>query len=120
MSTKIFAEKLAASTRKAKNITTKPASNTHRSEKITTKSTTSAASTRKAKNTTAKPAASKHRDNKAATKKLATGTKAEKIISEAIPGSTSLTELADQQDLLNPVDLELLWKKKYLVRIWPD
>ncbi len=45
---------------------------------------------------------------------------AEKIISKAIPKSTSLTELAYQNDLLNPVDLELFWKKKYLVRIWPD
>ena len=85
----MFAAKLAASTRKAKNITTKSAASTHRSEKITTKS---AASMRTA----------------------------EKIILKAIPKSTSLTELAYQNDLLNPVDLELFWKKKYLVRIWPD
>ncbi len=78
MSKKMFAAKLAASTRKAK--------------KMTTKSTKLAAST----------------------------SKAEKIISKAIPKSTSLTELAYQKDLLNPVDLELFWKKKYLVRIWPD
>ncbi len=45
---------------------------------------------------------------------------AEKIISKAIPKSTSLTELAYQKDLLNPVDLELFWKENYLVRIWPD
>ena len=88
----MFAAKLAASTRKAKIITTKSAASTHRSEKITTKSTKPDASTRKA----------------------------EKIISKAIPKSTSLTELAYQKDLLNPVDLELFWKKKYLVRIWPD
>jgi len=92
MNKKTFAAKLAASTRKAKNITTKSAASTHRSEKITTKSTKSAASMRTA----------------------------EKIISKAIPKSTSLTELAYQKDLLNPVDLELFWKKKYLVRIWPD
>ncbi len=78
MSKKMFAAKLAASTRKAK--------------KMTTKSTKLAAST----------------------------SKPEKIISKAIPKSTSLTELAYQKDLLNPVDLELFWKKKYLVRIWPD
>ena len=89
MNKKMFAAKLAASTRKAKNITTK-----------------SAASTRKAKNITTKSAASMRT--------------AEKIISKAIPKSTSLTELAYQNDLLNPVDLELFWKKKYLVRIWPD
>ncbi len=65
-----------------------------------------AASTRKAKNITTKSAASMRT--------------AEKIISKAIPKSTSLTELAYQNDLLNPVDLELFWKKKYLVRIWPD
>jgi hypothetical protein len=75
MSKKMFAAKLAASTRKAKKMTTKLAASTH---------------------------------------------KAEKIISKAIPKSTSLTELAYQNDLLNPVDLELFWKKKYLVRIWPD
>ena len=95
MSKKMFAAKLAASTRKAKKMTTKStksAASTHRSEKITTKSTKLAAST----------------------------SKAEKIISKAIPKSTSLTELAYQKDLLNPVDLELFWKKKYLVRIWPD
>ena len=92
MNKKMFAAKLAASTRKAKNITTKSAASTRKAEKITTKSTKSAASTRKA----------------------------EKIISKAIPKSTSLTELAYQNDLLNPVDLELFWKKKYLVRIWPD
>lgn len=92
MSKKMFAEKLAASTRKAKKMTTKStklAASTSKAEKITTKSATS---TRKA----------------------------EKIISKAIPKSTSLTELAYQNDLLNPVDLELFWKKKYLVRIWPD
>ncbi|TDI80078.1 MAG: hypothetical protein E2O80_07425 [Betaproteobacteria bacterium] len=65
-----------------------------------------AASTRKAKNISTKSAASMRT--------------AEKIISKAIPKSTSLTELAYQNDLLNPVDLELFWKKKYLVRIWPD
>jgi hypothetical protein len=65
-----------------------------------------AASTRKAKNITTKSAASMRT--------------AEKIISKAIPKSTSLTELAYQKDLLNPVDLELFWKRKYLVRIWPD
>lgn len=88
----MFAAKLAASTRKAKKMTTKStklAASTSKAEKITTKSATS---TRKA----------------------------EKIISKAIPKSTSLTELAYQKDLLNPVDLELFWKKKYLVRIWPD
>ena len=89
MNKKMFAEKLAASTRKAKNIAKKSAASTHRSEKITTKSATSIR-------------------------------KAEKIISKAIPKSTSLTELAYQKDLMNPVDLELFWRKKYLVRIWPD
>lgn len=92
MSKKMFAAKLAASTRKAKKMTTKStklAASTSKAEKITTKSATS---TRKA----------------------------EKIISKAMPKSTSLTELAYQKDLLNPVDLELFWKKKYLVRIWPD
>jgi len=38
---------------------------------------------------------------------------AEKIISKAIPKSTSLTELAYQQGLLSPVDLELFWKKLF-------
>ena len=78
MSKVMFAEKLAASTRKAK--------------KMTTKTTKLAANTRKA----------------------------EKVIPKAIPKTTSLTELVHQKDLLNPVDLELFWKKKYLVRIWPD
>ena len=69
-----------------------------------------AASTRKAKKMTAKK-----------TTKLAANTrKAEKKIPKAIPKATSLTELVHQKDLLNPVDLELFWKKKYLVRIWPD
>jgi len=95
MSKKMLAAKLAASTRKAK--------------KMTTKSTKSAASTSKAKKMTTK-----------STKLAASTRKAEKIISKAIPKSTSLTELAYQNDLLNPVDLELFWKKKYLVRIWPD
>ncbi len=89
MNKKMFAEKLAASTRKAKNIATKSATSKRKAKDIATKS---AASTRKA----------------------------EKIISKAIPKSTSLTELAYQNDLLNPVDLELFWKKEYLVRIWPD
>ncbi len=92
MSKKMFAAKLAASTRKAKNIATKSAANTHRSTKITAKSTRSAASTRKV----------------------------EKRVSAAISKSTFLTELAYQNDLLNPADLELFWKKNYLVRIWPD
>ena len=92
MSKNMFAAKLAAGTRKAK--------------KINTKSIKSAASTRKAEKITTKSAASMRT--------------AEKIISKAIPKSTSLTELAYQKDLLNPVDLELFWKKKYLVRIWPD
>ncbi len=88
----MLAAKLAASTRKAKKMTTKSAASTRKAKKMTTKSTKLAASTHKA----------------------------EKIISKAIPKSTSLTELAYQNDLLNPVDLELFWKKKYLVRIWPD
>ncbi len=54
------------------------------------------------------------------TKSAASTRTAEKIISKAIPKSTTLTELAYQKDLLNPVDLELFWKRKYLVRIWPD
>jgi hypothetical protein len=37
--------------------------------------------------------------------------KSEKIISKAIPKSTSLTELAYQKDLLSPVDLEFFRKK---------
>jgi len=88
----MFAAKLAAGTRKAKKINTKSAANTRTAKRITTKSTKSVASTRTA----------------------------DKIISEAIPKPTLLTELAYQQDLLNPVDLELFWKKNYLVRIWPD
>ena len=88
----MFAAKLAAGTRKAKKINTKPAASTCTAKRITTKSTKSAAS----KHTT------------------------EKVVSKAIPKSTLLTELAYQQDLLNPVDLELFWKKNYLVRIWPD
>ena len=88
----MFAAKLAAGTRKAK--------------KINTKSTKSATST--------------HKPEKITTKSAASTRTAEKIISKAIPKSTSLTELAYQKDLLNPVDLELFWKKTYLVRIWPD
>lgn len=92
MSKNMFAAKLAAGTRKAK--------------KLTTKST--------------KSAASAHRSEKITTKSDVSTRKAEKIISKAMPKSTLLTELAYQQDLLNPVDLELFWKKNYLVRIWPD
>jgi hypothetical protein len=92
MSKNMFAAKLAAGTRKAK--------------KINTKSTKSATST--------------HKPEKITTKSAASMRTAEKIISKAIPKSTSLTELAYQKDLLNPVDLELFWKRKYLVRIWPD
>jgi hypothetical protein len=92
MSKNMFAAKLAAGTRKAK--------------KINTKSTKSATST--------------HKPEKITTKSAASTRTAEKIISKAIPKSTSLTELAYQKDLLNPVDLELFWKRKYLVRIWPD
>jgi hypothetical protein len=92
MSKNMFAAKLAAGTRKAK--------------KINTKSTKSATST--------------HKPEKITTKSAASTRTAEKIISKAIPESTSLTELAYQKDLLNPVDLELFWKRKYLVRIWPD
>ncbi len=68
----------------------------------------------------AKLAASTRKAKKMTTKLAASTSKPEKIISKAIPKSTSLTELAYQKDLLNPVDLELFWKKKYLVRIWPD
>jgi len=92
MSKNMFAAKLAAGTRKAK--------------KINTKSTKSATNT--------------HKPEKITTKSAASTRTAEKIISKAIPKSTSLTELAYQKDLLNPVDLELFWKRKYLVRIWPD
>ena len=92
MSKNMFAAKLAAGTRKAK--------------KINTKSTKSATST--------------HNSEKITTKSVASTRTTEKIISKAIPKSTSLTELAYQKDLLNPVDLELFWKRKYLVRIWPD
>jgi hypothetical protein len=95
MSKNMFAAKLAAGTRKAKKINTK-----------STKSTKSATST--------------HKPEKITTKSAASTLTAEKIISKAIPKSTSLTELAYQKDLLNPVDLELFWKRKYLVRIWPD
>ena len=89
MSKNMFAAKLAAGTRKAKKINTKPAASTRIAKRITTKSAASIRTT-------------------------------EKVISKAIPKSTLLTELAYQQDLLNPVDLELFWKKNYLVRIWPD
>jgi hypothetical protein len=92
MSKNMFAAKLAAGTRKAK--------------KINTKSTKSATST--------------HKSEKITTKSAVRMRAAEKIISKVIPKSTSLTELAYQKDLLNPVDLELFWKRKYLVRIWPD
>jgi len=68
----------------------------------------------------AKLAASIRKAKKMTTKSATSTRKAEKIISKAIPKSTALTELAYQKDLLNPVDLELFWKKKYLVRIWPD
>jgi len=68
----------------------------------------------------AKLAAGTRKAKKITTKSAASTSKAEKIISKAIPKSTLLTELAYQQDLLNPVDLELFWKKNYLVRIWPD
>ena len=88
----MFAAKLAAGTRKAKKINTKSAASTRTAKRITTKSTKLAASTRAT----------------------------EKVVSKAMPKSTLLTELAYQQDLLNPVDLELFWKKNYLVRIWPD
>lgn len=93
MSKKMFAAKLAASARKAKNIATKSAVSTHRSEKITAKKST---------------------------KSVASIRKVEKKGSEAIPKSRLITELAYQNDLLNPIDLELFWKKNYLVRIWPD
>jgi hypothetical protein len=79
-----------------------------------------AAGTRKAKKITTKSAASTNKAEKITTKSVASSRTDEKIISEAIPKSTSLTELVCQQDLLNPVDLELFWKKNYLVRIWPD
>jgi hypothetical protein len=79
-----------------------------------------AAGTRKAKKITTKSAAGTRKAKKITTKSAAGTRTAEKIISKAIPKSTSLTELAYQKDLLNPVDLELFWKKNYLVRIWPD
>ena len=92
MSKNMFAAKLAAGTRKAK--------------KINTKSTKSATRT--------------HKSEKKTTKSAVRMRAAEKTISKVIPESTSLTELAYQKDLLNPADLELFWKKRYLVRIWPD
>jgi hypothetical protein len=79
-----------------------------------------AAGTRKAKKINTKSAASTNKAEKITTKSAVRIRAAEKIISKAIPKSTSLTELAYQKDLLNPVDLELFWKKNYLVRIWPD
>ena len=79
-----------------------------------------AAGTRKAKKITTKSAVSTNKAEKITTKSAVRIRAAEKIISKAIPKSTSLTELAYQKDLLNPVDLELFWKKNYLVRIWPD
>ncbi|MGV7235723.1 MAG: hypothetical protein ACQ9ET_05625 [Nitrosomonadaceae bacterium] len=79
-----------------------------------------AAGTRKAKKITTKSAASTNKAEKITTKSTVRMRAAEKIISKAIPKSTSLTELAYQKDLLNPIDLELFWKKNYLVRIWPD
>lgn len=89
MSKNMFAAKLAAGTRKAKNATTKSAVSVRPVEKIATKTAVSVRTV-------------------------------EKIISKTIPKPTSITELADQQDFLNPTDLELFWKKIYLVRIWPD
>jgi len=68
----------------------------------------------------AKLAASTRKAKKITTKLVASTRTAEKIISKAIPKSMLLTELAYQKDLLSPVDLELFWKKNYLVRIWPD
>ena len=79
-----------------------------------------AAGTRKAKKITTKSAASTNKAKKITTKSVASTYKAEKRISKAIPESTSLTELAYQKDLLSPADLELFWKKNYLIRIWPD
>ena len=79
-----------------------------------------AAGTRKAKKITTKSATSTNKAEKITTKPAVRMSVAERIISKTIPKSTSLTELAYQQDLLNPVDLELFWKKRYLVRVWPD
>ena len=79
-----------------------------------------AAGTRKAKKANIKSAANTRTAKRITTKSVASTRTADKIISKAIPKPTLLTELAYQQDLLNPVDLELFWKKNYLVRIWPD
>ena len=79
-----------------------------------------AAGTRKAKKITTKSATSKPIAKRITTKSATSIRTTEKVISKAKPKSTLLTELACQQDLLNPVDLELFWKKNYLVRIWPD
>ena len=103
MSKNMFAAKLAAGTRKAKNATTNSAASTSKDEKITIKSAVNVRSVKKI-----------------ATKSAVSMRTVEKIISKTIPKSTSITELADQQDFLNPTDLELFWKKIYLVRIWPD
>ncbi len=94
MSKTMFAAKLASSTRKAKRMTTK-------------KSTEIAVNKRKPRTATTKSAANTR--------------KAEKVISKAVSNkSTSSNELVHPKDLLNPTDLEVFWKRKNLVRIWPD
>ena len=53
--------------------------------------------------------------------KLAASTrKAKEMIPEVKPKSASLPEVTYQNDLLNPADLELLWKNRYPERVWPD
>ncbi len=97
MSKTMFAAKLASSTRKAKRMTTK-------------KSTEIAVNKRKPRTATVK-----------STKLTASTRKAEKVISKTVPNkSTSSNELVHPKDLLSPTDLELFWKRKNLVRIWPD
>ena len=83
MNRKLFSEKLAASTRKAKKIIPE-----------------------------VKP--------RSASSLVANKNKAKKKIPEVKPKSVLSPELASPNDLLNPTDLELLWKKQYLERIWPD
>ena len=105
MNRKLFSEKLAASTRKAKKIIpeVKPKSasslvaNKNKAKKIIPK---------------VKP--------KSASSLVANKNKAKKKIPEVKPKSAPSSELAPPNDLLNPTDFELLLKQQYAERIWPD
>lgn len=104
MSKMQFAAKLAASTRKAKDINTSSTARTTR------------AKTQKAsapKKTTTKPTKSTRSTTRA--RKVAKTSPA--VVSKSV---ATVDDLSSQKDLLNPTDLERHWKKNNLVRIWPD